>query len=262
MKKILLALLIGVTMLSAETTLATVGALSISDADLKDRLDNLPPQYAAYYSSEEGKAKLLKQLIDEKLLFLEAKANGYSDKAEVNKMTERFKQDVMTNLYLKEQLKEVSVTDKDIKDYYETNKTRFSQPESVRASHILVKTEAEANKLLGELNKGAAFEDVAKKNSTCPSAAKGGDLDFFTRGQMVKPFEDAAFALKVGDITKKPVQTQFGWHIIKLTDRKAAQQKALEDVQGDIRNELMQEKQKESIDSILKKLEEKYPVKK
>ncbi len=87
----------------------------------------------------------------------------------------------------------------------------------VRASHILVKTEDEAKNLLEEIKGGKSFADAAKEYSLCPSGHDGGDLGFFKRGVMVKPFEDAAFNLKkVGDISE-PVQTQFGWHLIQMT---------------------------------------------
>ena len=87
----------------------------------------------------------------------------------------------------------------------------------IRASHILVKTEEEAKKLLEELKNGADFAKLASEHSMCPSGRDGGDLRFFGRGMMVKPFEDAAFALKKGEVSE-PVETQFGWHLIKLTD--------------------------------------------
>lgn len=89
----------------------------------------------------------------------------------------------------------------------------------VRASHILVSTEDEANKLREEIINGKDFAAVAAEYSNCPSGAAGGDLGFFGKGMMVKPFEDAAFELEVGEISK-PVQTQFGWHLIVVTDKK------------------------------------------
>ena len=89
----------------------------------------------------------------------------------------------------------------------------------VRASHILVKTEEEANKLYEEIQNGADFAELAAKHSLCPSGRDGGDLRFFGKGMMVKPFEDAAFSMEVGEVSK-PVETQFGWHLIKLTDKK------------------------------------------
>ena len=89
----------------------------------------------------------------------------------------------------------------------------------IRASHILVETKEEAENLLLDINNGIAFEDLAKEYSKCPSKRDGGDLHWFGKGMMVKPFEDAAFALKKGEVSG-PVETQFGWHLIKLTDTK------------------------------------------
>ncbi len=89
----------------------------------------------------------------------------------------------------------------------------------VRASHILVSSLEEASRILLELRKGIEFEALARRNSSCPSAEKGGDLGFFSKGQMVKEFEDVAFSMKAGEVSK-PVKTQFGYHLIKVTERK------------------------------------------
>jgi peptidyl-prolyl cis-trans isomerase C len=89
----------------------------------------------------------------------------------------------------------------------------------VKASHILVSSRKEADKVLNKLKAGARFEDLAKKHSSCPSGRKGGDLGYFGRGQMVKPFENTAFTLQKGQ-TSEPVHTQFGYHLIKVTDKK------------------------------------------
>ena len=91
---------------------------------------------------------------------------------------------------------------------------------TVRASHILVKTQDEAIKIKNDIDAGKiSFEEAAKKYSLCPSGAQGGDLDYFSRGMMVKPFEDAAFESETGKVTN-PVETQFGWHLIKVTDKR------------------------------------------
>ena len=89
----------------------------------------------------------------------------------------------------------------------------------VRASHILVETKDEAQKLREEILNGKEFEDVAALNSMCPSGANGGDLGYFGKGMMVKPFEDACFSMNIGDLSE-PIETQFGWHLIQLTDIK------------------------------------------
>jgi len=89
----------------------------------------------------------------------------------------------------------------------------------VRASHILGNSKAEAEKLLNRLRAGARFEDLARKHSQCPSGRKGGDLGYFGKGQMVKPFEEAAFSMQKGQVSE-PVKTQFGYHLIMVTDRR------------------------------------------
>lgn len=89
----------------------------------------------------------------------------------------------------------------------------------VHAAHILVKTEKQATDILAEVNGGKNFGDLARKYSGCPSKKKGGDLGWFKRGQMVKPFEDAAFAAKKGDVIG-PVKTEFGWHVIKILEQR------------------------------------------
>ena len=104
--------------------------------------------------------------------------------------------------------------DDEIKKYY--NENTYGQ---VKASHILVKTEEEAKKLYDEIKNGASFAKIAEEKSLCPSGQNGGDLGFFGKGMMVKPFEDAAFSLEVGELSQ-PVQTQFGWHLIEVTDKK------------------------------------------
>ena len=103
--------------------------------------------------------------------------------------------------------------------YFFCRKKEKIMTTEVRASHILVATEEEANNLRNEIINGKSFADVAAEYSNCPSGANGGDLGYFGRGMMVKPFEDAAFELDVGELSQ-PVQTQFGWHLIEVTDKK------------------------------------------
>lgn len=155
--------------------------------------------------------------------------------------------------------KTVSVSEEELKGYYEQNMTRLSNLEERRVSHILItadaaapaaerdKARAKAEKLLAEIKQSPdKFADLARKNSQDPgSAAKGGDLDFFARGAMVKPFEEAAFALKKGD-TSNIVETEFGFHILRLTDIKTPKQKTFEEsratIEADVRRQLAQRK--------------------
>jgi len=122
------------------------------------------------------------------------------------------------------------ITDAQVREYYDSNPAQFRQPEQVRASHILfglddgatpemrAEKKADAERVLAELKQGANFEELATQHSTCPSAPRGGDLGLFEKGRMVKPFEDTAFALGIGE-TSGLVETRFGFHIIKLVDR-------------------------------------------
>ncbi len=144
------------------------------------------------------------------------------------------------------------VSEQDAKDFYDANPQFFSQPEMVRASHILIKTEGldEAGKaaakkklegILKEVKDGKDFAELAKANSDCPSKDRGGDLDFFKREQMVKPFSDTAFALKAGQVSDI-VETQFGYHIIKATDHKDAKTEKFDEVKVKIETYLKNNK--------------------
>jgi peptidyl-prolyl cis-trans isomerase C len=155
----------------------------------------------------------------------------------------------------------IAVTEADAKKYYDENIKEFQVPEKVRASHILVSTKPtdpngdpnqvkaqakkKAEELLKKVKDGGDFAALAKENSDCPSKAQGGDLGSFGRDQMVKPFEDAAFALKVGQISDL-VETQFGYHIIKVTEHQDPNQIAFDKAKTNITEELMQQKRQEA----------------
>ena len=135
----------------------------------------------------------------------------------------------------------VEPTDEDLLAYFERNISRYDSPEEVRASHILVEDEETAQEILNQLDAGADFAVLAKEHSTdTASAEKGGDLDWFARGRMVKEFEDAAFALEIGEVSGI-VKSEFGYHIIKLTDRKAAHTPSLEEVKDQVRDNYIEE---------------------
>jgi len=153
----------------------------------------------------------------------------------------------------------VKVSDEEAKKSYDSNIKDFEKPEQVRASHILVKTEpkdpntdpnqvkaaakTKAETLLKKVKDGGDFAAIAKESSECPSAAKGGDLGFFARGMMVKPFEDVAFAMKVGQVSDL-VETRFGYHIIKVTDHNDASVTPFEQVKTQIVDKLSADKRK------------------
>ncbi len=132
------------------------------------------------------------------------------------------------------------VTDKAMRAKYEKSVADFPSKEEVRARHILVKTEGEAKALVKQLDGGADFAKLAADKSIGPSKSRGGDLDYFGRGQMVPPFEKAAFALDRGEYTKAPVKSPFGWHVIKVEDKRQSKPPTFEESRDKIRQELSQ----------------------
>lgn len=159
----------------------------------------------------------------------------------------------------------VDVTEKEVRGYYDDNQNMFREPESLRASHILVSVEEGADEkqkksaygtirdIKKKIDKGEPFEALAKEHSDCPSSAQGGDLGFFQKGQMVKPFEDAVFALKVGEISDI-VETRFGYHVIKLVDRRPERTAPFDEVKGDIEQFLGEQKVYTRLRSIVDRL--------
>jgi len=182
--------------------------------------------------------------------------------------------DMVINEYIEKEIAaKVTVTDAEAKKFYDENQDKFKQSESVRASHILCGVDAKASTeekqkardkaegLLKKIKAGEDFATLAKSDSTCPSSAKGGDLGSFGRGQMVKPFEDAAFALKPGEVSGV-VETQFGYHIIKLTEKKGAETVKFDDVKGKITDYLKNQKIQKGIDELLTNLRSKAKIEK
>ncbi len=142
----------------------------------------------------------------------------------------------MNLLVMEYSTKDLVITDEELKAYFEANKDQYNTAEMVRASHILVEAESDAKAIAQQLKDGADFATLAKEKSVdTMSAANGGDLDWFGRGQMVEPFENAAFSMKVNEVSA-PVKSDFGYHIIKLTDKKEAYQAVYEEVKDDVQN--------------------------
>lgn len=132
---------------------------------------------------------------------------------------------------------EESVTEEDVQAAYDTQFADFEPNEEFRAAHILVETEEAAKELVSELNDGADFADLARQHSTGPTGPNGGDLGWFSEGMMVAPFEEAVLALEEGEVSQ-PVQTQFGWHVIKLIETRMQEAPSLEEVRGQIEESL------------------------
>lgn len=190
-----------------------------------------------------AKTDQIKNKFDSEEAFVEnLKKNGMTMKEILEEVEKALKVEALIE---KQTAHVKKVSDEDVEKFYNSNIDRFKQPERIRASHVLVKTEAEdteqtkrekrqkIEKIHMDLKQGGDFATIASRYSDCPSKARGGDLGFFSRGQMVKPFEDAAFALEPGEISGV-VETQFGYHIIRVNERKPARTIPLDEVREDV----------------------------
>jgi len=243
-----------------ESVIARVGEKEIKLKDVKEVMSRLDPQRAALYDNEIGRKAIAEELVNMELLLLLGSELEVEKTPEFAAMMDDLRKDVIRRLAIDAVMKDVKVAPEEAAEYYEKNKDRFAVPETVRASHILVDGEEEMAKVKADLGAGMSFEDAAKKYSTCPSKEQGGDLGFFSKAEMVKEFAEAAFAMKVGDVTAEPVKTEYGLHLIKLTDRKEASVKPLDEVKDEIAGGLENEKKAGVYRSELARLKEKYGV--
>ncbi len=245
--------------MSENKVLAKVGGRPITEEYVNFILQSMGPQRAMQFNSEEGRKTLLNDLINEELFYMGAKDDGMEDDPQFKLELEKMKTNLLKQYALKVLLQDIKVEDEEVESYYNENKEQFKSPESVKASHILVDDENKANEIIEELNNGLSFEEAAGKYSKCPSKARGGDLGFFTRGKMVPEFEKAAFEMKKDEISK-PVKTQFGYHIIKLTDRKEPGISSLEEVKDKLKETILVNKQRKVYMDKVNQLKAKYQV--
>lgn len=239
---------------------AKVGGRKITRGEVEGVLRSVDPKIASQFNGPDGLKKLITQMAQQELFYLDAKEKGLDKDAAFAKEVERVKETLLRQYAINKFLTTVEVNEDEKQKFYEENKQNFVQPETVKASHILVKEEDEANKIISELDNGLSFEDAAKKYSLCPSKERGGDLGFFARGRMVPEFEDVAFELEKEAITKKPVKTQFGYHIIKRTGRREAMQLSFSEAKDMVQKQLILRKQEEIYFNKVDELKNKYKI--
>ena len=192
-------------------------------------------------------ARVRESLINLELLSRAALDKGLDKDPQLAAALDIRRKDQLAKAYLEDYVKAHPVTDAEIQATYDKAKAGPIEPE-YRARHILVKTEAEAKKIIADLGKKAKFEDLAKKHSQDPGSAKnGGALDWSNRGAFVKEFSDAMASLKKGETTKTPVKTQFGYHVIRLDDTRQQQLPPLDAVRGEITKQLQQQRIRDAI---------------
>ncbi|GHS95522.1 peptidylprolyl isomerase [Synergistales bacterium] len=230
----------------SEKILARVNGDDIKEKDVDKLIAMLGPQ-GANYDNEQGRSAILDEIIATRLFALDGAKKKLSEKPEFKEILEDFTRQTLARFAIEDAIKDEVSNEDEAKKFYEDSPEQFTQPEELHALHILLADDAtSADKIAlvqSELKKGVAFEEVAKANSIDPSAAQnGGDLGFFAKGMMVPEFEAAAFALeKPGDVSEF-TKSQFGWHIIKLVEKKPSSVVPFDTVKDQIIQFLVNEK--------------------
>ncbi len=254
------------TALTASDILVTVNGKNITKQDAEAFVTASAPQ-AQFAKLDKSQQDMVVDRLVEKRLFTElAEKEGIEKKPEFQRNMDKIKEELLVNMWMKEQMDNVVVSDSEAKEFYDKNLDKFKEKATVHARHILVKDEKEAQAITDELKtlKGEAlktkFIELAKTKSTGPSGPKGGDLGSFTKGQMVPEFSKAVWNLKVGEVTSKPVKTQFGYHIIYLEDKKEASSVPYEQVKEKIVTSLKQQQFAKKIEEVAKELKSKAKI--
>lgn len=228
----------------------------------KDILEGLIEREVLYQESQKAGIKIADQKVDDQVAAIKKRFPNEEEfkkaLAGMGLTEEDVREQIQHGLAIRELIDQkvankVVITDEETKAYYDANPQLFNQPEEVKASHILIKveptaddaTKAAARKKVEDLQQklkdGGDFAELAKENSEGPSNVRGGDLGYFKRGQMVKPFEDVAYSMKIDEVSDL-VETRFGYHLIKVSDKKPEQTLAYADVKDKIAQRLKQEK--------------------
>ena len=241
-----------------KTVEAVICGHEITSAEVDAFIASLPREQQVYASHPDFRKQCVDQLIAVYALAKYGEEEKLDETEKFKAILENARKDILAQMAIGKIFEKITISDEEIREYFEANKARFAKGASVHAKHILIDSEDKCNELLESIvSGGKAFEDVAKESSTCPSGANGGDLGEFGKGQMVKEFEDAAFAAEIGHVAG-PVKTQFGYHLIKVEDKKEAEDAKLDDVKEQIKSEIMQKKQQEAYTAKVEELKKKY----
>ena len=231
-KTSLLAVAVMATSVVASDILVTVNGKNITKQDAQAFVTASAPKANFMQLTPEEKKMVTTRLVEKELFTELAAKEGIDKKAEFKRNMAKIKDELLVNMWMKEQMDNTVVSDSEAKEFYAKNAEKFMEQASMHAKHILVVDDKEAQKIIDTLKplKGEAlkakFIELAKAKSTGPSGKSGGDLGTFAKGQMVPEFSKAAWALKDGQITMKPVKTQFGYHVIYL-EKKTEEKPAL-----------------------------------
>ncbi|MBP3125108.1 peptidylprolyl isomerase [Thalassospira sp. ER-Se-21-Dark] len=231
-----------------DPVLATVNGEDILESEVRATQQGLPQQYRQL-PFDMLKADLLTREINQRLLMDAGSEAGLADDEEVKAQIAALERRLIAETYLDRALSDAITDDAIEAKYEEFIKTNEPEPQ-VHARHILLESEEDAKAIIAELDDGADFAELAKEKSTGPSGPNGGDLGFFNRADMVAPFAEAAFAMEPGTYSSEPVQTQFGWHVIKVEEKKEGTQPSLDEV----RQQLVAEISRDAFNALVEDL--------
>ncbi|MFA5068760.1 MAG: peptidylprolyl isomerase [Candidatus Omnitrophota bacterium] len=249
---------LGCSRKAKDSIIASVNGRQITLKMVDEKIEKLPQYYQSF--AAQHKKEIVDEMIVEELLYDEAKRRKFPQDPDTRELiNDAIKKILISRVIEDETRKTDPVSDDDAGAYYEQNKEKYMIPEMVRASHILTSTEEDAEAVKTELENGADFSVVAKTYSKDLTKDRGGDLGYFKKGQMIPEFENAAFSLNVGE-TSGIVKTRFGYHIIRLTDRKPAAFRSFEEVKDDVTTSIIRDKQRQSFAAFTKTLKDKARI--
>lgn len=225
------------------------------EKDIAQEVRRSPRELGPFLATKDGQKQFLDRIVRRELLLQEAEKRKIGDQPQIVDQVTALRRELMIRTLLQEEIgAKIKVEDKEVQDYYTAHPEEFSG-DKVRARHILVQTEDEAKQVLDRLGKNEPFEELAKTLSKDTStAAKGGDLGFFSRDQMVQDFAKAAFALKPGEVSGV-VKSPFGYHVIQVLDRQKGQPLTFEQVKAQLQRRLLDESQNQRFTQWIKDLE-------
>jgi peptidyl-prolyl cis-trans isomerase C len=223
---------------AGDPVVAIVNGQTLHRSDVVASAQSLPPQYRD--KVDEYFPALVDRLIDITLMIDEGRKEKLQDDPEVKALVTTYENQAIREVLLRRQLKD-KLSDAALKQKYDEMTKSMKPQEEIRASHILVASEAEAKDIIAQLEKGADFAKLAKEKSKDPGATNGGDLGYFSDGDMVPEFWAAADKLNKGEYTKAPVKSQFGWHVILLTDKRTKPTPTFDQVKDQLKDQITQE---------------------
>ena len=212
----------------------------------------LDPNLKTYFDKKENKVKLLDQIIEEEVIYQLAKDDGLQRNKEYREKVKEIERQTLINFFIQEKVdKMAEVTKSEVETYFNTNQEEFAAYQVRNLSHILVAEQKEANSILKKLKAGSQFETLAQNHSTDPSKARGGQLGWVRRADLVPEFADVAFKLAKKNDISNVVKTQFGYHIIRMNDTRDLPARDLDSVFDEISQRLLNDKKREMFDALL-----------